>query len=90
MSLSLCVCSQSGPPKSVGSRGEGLGWGGGGGSGVLYHTSTGQYIGVATFFFFFFEPAVKFDEESIDNGLKRWNAFITSSAPNKEKISVIS
>ena len=38
MSLSLSVLSQSGPPKS-------------GGGGVVYHTSTGQYIGVATFFF---------------------------------------
>ena len=41
MSLSHSVLSQSGPPKSVG-------------SGVVYHTSTGQYIGEATFFFFFF------------------------------------
>ena len=49
MSLSLSVFSQSGPPKSVGGGvgGEGVG-------GVVYHTSTGQYIGVATFFFFFF------------------------------------
>ena len=47
MSLPLSVLSQSGPPKSVGGGGSGVG-------GVVYHTSTGQYIGVATFFFFFF------------------------------------
>ena len=47
MSLPLSVLSQSGPPKSVGGSGGGVG-------GVVYHTSTGQYIGVATFFFFFF------------------------------------
>ena len=42
------------------------------GGGVVYHTSTGQYIGVATFFFFFFffEPRVKLDEKSIENGLE--------------------
>ena len=52
MSLPLSVPSQSGPPKSVGGGGrEGRG-GGGGVGGVVYHTSTGQYIGVATFFFF--------------------------------------
>ena len=44
-----------------------VGWGGGG---VVYHTSTGQYIGVATFFFFFFKPGVKLGEESIENGLE--------------------
>ena len=58
MSLSLSVFSQSGLPKSVGSGGRGGGGGGGSGEGrggrVVYHTSTGQYIGVATFFFFFF------------------------------------
>ena len=49
--------------------------GGGGGRGVggrvvyQYHTSTGQYIGVATFFFFF-EPGLKLDEKSIENGLE--------------------
>ena len=37
------------------------------GVGVVYHTSTGQYIGVATFFF---EPGVKLDEKSIENGLE--------------------
>ena len=46
----------------------------GGSGGVVYHTSTGQYIGVATFFFFFFffffEPGVKLDEKSIENGLE--------------------
>ena len=61
MSLSPSVLSQSGPPKSVG--------------GVVYHTSTGQYIGVATFFFFFFfffffVSGLKLDEKSIENGLE--------------------
>ena len=37
--------------------------------GVVYHTSTGQYIGVATFLVFF-EPGVKLDEKSIENGLE--------------------
>ena len=67
MSLPLSVLSQSGPPKSVGGRGGGVG-------GVVYHTSTGQYIGVATFFFFFFffffESGLKLDEKSIENGLE--------------------
>ena len=48
--------------------------GGGRGGGVVYHTSTGQYIGVATFFFFFFfffsEFGLKLDEKSIENGLE--------------------
>ena len=46
--------------------------GGGGGGGVVYHTSTGQYIGVGTFFFLFFsfEPGLKLDEKSIENGLE--------------------
>ena len=63
MSLSRSVFSQSGPPKSVG---------GGRGGGVVYHTSTGQYIGVATFFFFFFffVSGLKLDEKSIENGLE--------------------
>ena len=61
MSLPLSVLSQSGPPKSVGGRG--------GGGRVVYHTSTGQYIGVATFFLFF-EPGLKLDEKSIENGLE--------------------
>ena len=44
---------------------------GGGRGGVVYHTSTGQYIGVATFFsFFFFESGLKLDEKSIENGLE--------------------
>ena len=45
---------------------------GGRGGRVVYHTSTGQYIGVATFFFFFFflKPGVKLDEKSIENGLE--------------------
>ena len=68
MSLPLSVLSQSGPPKSVG------GVGGGGRGGVVYHTSTGQYMGVATFFFFFFffffESGLKLDEKSIENGLE--------------------
>ena len=68
MSLSLSVLSQSGPPKSVGGGGGG---GGRGDGGVVYHTSTGQYIGVATFFsFFFWKPGVKLDEKSIENGLE--------------------
>ena len=50
-------------------KASGRGSGGGGGR-VVYHTSTGQYIGVATFFFFFFEPGVKLDEKSIENGLE--------------------
>ena len=63
MSLPLSVLSQSGPPKSVG------GVGGSGGGGVVYHTSTGQYIGTATFFFFI-ESGLKLDEKSIENGLE--------------------
>ena len=65
MSLSLSVPSQSGPPKSVG------GVGGRRGSGRIPH-STGQYIGVATFFSFFFfnESGLKLDEKSIENGLE--------------------
>ena len=62
MSLPLSVLSLSGPPKNVG------GVGGRGGR-VVYHTSTGQYIGVATFFFFF-ESGLKLDEKSIENGLE--------------------
>ena len=41
---------------------------GGGGRGVVYHTSTGQYIGVATLFFL--ESGLKLDEKSIENGLE--------------------
>ena len=63
MSLPLSVFSQSGPPKSVGGGGGRVG-------GVVYHTSTGQYIGVATFFFLFLEPGLKLDEKSIENGLE--------------------
>ena len=40
-----------------------------GSGGVVYHTSTGQYIGVANFFLFN-EPGVKLDEKSIENGLE--------------------
>ena len=46
------------------------GRGGGGGrveGGVVYHTSTGQYIGVATVYF---QTGVKLDEKSIENGLE--------------------
>ena len=67
MSLPLSVLSQSGSPKSVG----GGGVVGGRGGGFVYHTSTGQYIGVATFFLFFsFESGLKLDEKPIENGLK--------------------
>ena len=66
-------------------RGGGGGGGGGGvGSGrVVYHTSTGQYIGVATFFFFFFfflnfKPWVKLDEKSIENGLEGQKFLVVS------------
>ena len=71
MSLSHSVLSQSGPPKSVGSGRVGSGRVGSGR--VVYHTSTGQYKGVATFFFLFFsflEPGVKLDKKSIENGLE--------------------
>ena len=55
------------PQKASGGGGRGVG-------GVVYHTSTGQYIGVATFFFFFFffffESGLKLDEKSIENGLE--------------------
>ena len=40
---------------------------------IVYHTSTGQYIGVATFFLSFIfpsEPGEKLDEKSIENGLE--------------------
>ena len=54
------------PQKASGGSGVG------GVGGVVYHTSTGQYIGVATFFFFFFffESGLKLDEKSIENGLE--------------------
>ena len=43
---------------------------GGRGSGRIPHFNWSIYIGVATFFFFFFfEPGVKLDEKSIENGL---------------------
>ena len=49
-------------------KASGGGRGGRGGRGrVVYHTSTGQYIGVATFFF---ESGLKLDEKSIENGLE--------------------
>ena len=54
-------------PKSVGGGGVG---GRSRGSGVVYHTSTGQYIGVATFFFFTLESGLKLDEKAIENGLE--------------------
>ena len=51
-------------------KASGGGRGGRGGrEGVVYHTSTGQYIGVATFFFFL-ESGLKLDEKSIENGLE--------------------
>ena len=49
---------------SQGGGGRGGGWGVGG---VVNHTLTGQYIGVATYFV---EPGVKLDEKSIENGLE--------------------
>ena len=59
------------PQKASGGGGRG---GGEGRGGVVYHTSTGQYIGVATFFFFFFffffVSGLKLDEKSIENGLE--------------------
>ena len=42
------------------------GGGRGVGGGVVYHTSTGQYIGVATFFV----SGLKLDEKLIENGLE--------------------
>ena len=63
MSLSLSVFSQSGLPKSVGS-------GGSGGSGRIPHFNWSIYRGGNFFFFFFFEPGVKLDEKSIENGLE--------------------
>ena len=48
--------------------------GGSGVGGVVYHTSTGQYIdyrgGNFFFFFFFSESGLKLDEKSIENGLE--------------------
>ena len=58
MSLPLSVLSQRVPQKASG-----------GGGRVVYHTSTGQYMGLATFFLFF-KPGVKLDEKSIENGLE--------------------
>ena len=61
MSLSHSVCSQSGPPKSVGS-----------GGGRIPHFNWLIYRGgnFFFFFFFFFGSGVKLDEESIENGLE--------------------
>ena len=60
--------------KVVPQKASGGGRGGGGRGRVVYHTSTGQYIGVATFFFFFFffffVLGLKLDEKSIENGLE--------------------
>ena len=58
--------------KVVRQKALGRGVVGGRGGGFVCHTSTGQYIGVATFFFFFFffESGLKMDEKSIENGLK--------------------
>ena len=60
MSLSLSVLSQSGPPKSVG-RGSG-------GGGRIPHLNWSIYR--SGNFFFFFEPGLKLDEKSIENGLE--------------------
>ena len=66
MSLPLSVLSQSGPPKSVG----GVGGGGvGGGGGRIPHFNWSIYRG-GNFFLFFFEPGLKLDEKSIENGLE--------------------
>ena len=60
--------------KVVPQKASGGGGVGGRVGGVVYHTSTGQYIGVATFFFFFFffflESGLKLDKKSIENGLE--------------------
>ena len=63
MSLSLSVLSQSGPPKSVG--GGGSARVGDGGS----YTTLQLVIYRGGNFFLFFEPGVKLDEKSIENGL---------------------
>ena len=64
MSLSHSVSSQSGPPKSVGSGGGGVG-------GRIPHFNWLIYRGGNFFFFFFFfGSGVKLDEESIENGLE--------------------
>ena len=41
---------------------------------IVYHTSTGSYVGVATLF----EPGVKLDEKSIENGLKGQKFLVVS------------
>ena len=67
MSLPLSVLSQSGPPKSVG------GVGGGVGSYTtlqLVNIYRGGRGGNFFFFFFFWEPGLKLDEKSIENGLE--------------------
>ena len=38
--------------------------------------STGQYIGVAAFFFFSFGTGLKLDEKSIENGLEGQKLFV--------------
>ena len=58
MSLSFSVLSQSGPPKSFG--------GGGGGGGRTPHFNWSIYRGGT----FFFQPGLKLDEKSIENGLE--------------------
>ena len=63
MSLSLSVLSQSGPPKSVGGGGRGVG-----GEGRTPHFNWSVYRGGN--FFFCFEPGLKLDEKSIENGLE--------------------
>ena len=54
------------PQKASGRVGSGVGSGRGSGR-VVYHTSTGHYIRVVTFFP---KPGVKLDEKSIENGLE--------------------
>ena len=71
------------------------------GGGVVYHTSTGQYIGVATFFFFFFfffffvVSGLKLDEKSIENGLEGQKFLVVClfwggcHHPNRIKLNLI-
>ena len=61
MSLSLSVLSQSGPQKALGRGG-----GGGRGEGRIPHFNWSIYRGGN----FFFQPGVKLDEKSIENGLE--------------------
>ena len=65
MSLSHSVCSQSGPPKSVGS-----GVGGRVGGRIPHFNWSIHRGGNFFFFLLFFQSGVKLDEESIENGLE--------------------